>query len=187
MNTKSKNSMACLLAQLNIAQTGWRKVHGLFLAVTLASSFSASVLLDTLWETEVGASSPQVKILEIPFPTGITSKILTFPLYEQESIQYFSAGLGKEERSLTYPPFPLKLIFVQGERAYLAGVSVDIENKEKTRYIKIPGEEVEGPWLFINLPTGTYLVRGSDSHGTTIEKTVRIKTDESTEIHLRFP
>ena len=187
MNTKSRNSMACPLAQLNISQTRWKKARGLFLTVTIVSSFSASVLLDTLWRTTVEASSHHVKVLEIPLTTGNTPKVLTFPLYEQESIQYFSAGLGKAERSLTYPPYPLKLIFVQGERAYLASVSVDIMNKDKTQHITIPGEEVEGPWLFINLPTGTYMVRGTDSNGTSIEKAVTIKADKSIEVHLRFP
>lgn len=68
--------------------------------------------------THVQASSDQVTLLEIPVPSESISKTLTVPVYEQASIQYFSAGLSKEERSLTYPSFSLKLIFVQGERAY---------------------------------------------------------------------
>ena len=97
---------------------------------SILSSFVSSSLINTFWVTTVEASSHQVKLLEIPLPTGGIPKTLTFPLYEQESIQYFSAGLGKEERSLTYPPFPLKLIFVQGERAFLAGVSVQLMNED---------------------------------------------------------
>ena len=124
---------------------------------------------------------------EIPVAEGGIPTTLTFPLYEQEGIQYFSAGLGKEERRLSYPPFSLKLIFVQGERAYLAGVSIHLVSEDGTRRLKIPGEEVEGPWLFINIPTGTYLVSGTNSNGTTIEKTITVQTEKLTVVHFRFP
>jgi hypothetical protein len=154
---------------------------------SIFSSFVSSALINTFWVTTVEASSNQVKLLEIPLPTGSIPKTLTFPLYEQESIQYFSAGLGKEERTLTYPPFPLKLIFVQGERAFLARVSVHIAKEDGTQLLRIPGEEVEGPWLFINIPTGTYVVSGTNSDGTTIKKTITVETPKSTVVHFRWP
>jgi len=187
MNTTPRNPTACASAPSDVFRTRWRNVRVLLLTFFVLNGFVASVLINTFSVTTVEASSHQVKLLEIPLPTGTIPKTLTFPLYEQESIQYFSAGLGKEERSLSYPPFPLKLIFVQGERAYLAGVSILLVNEDGTRRIKIPGEEVEGPWLFINVPTGTYAVSGTDSNGTTIEKTITIKTDKSTVIYFRFP
>jgi hypothetical protein len=154
---------------------------------SILSSFVAITLINMFWVTTVEASSHQVKLLEIPLPTGGIPKTLTFPLYEQESIQYFSAGLGKEERSLTYPPFPLKLIFVQGERAFLARVSVHIAKKDGTQLLRIPEEEVEGPWLFINIPTGTYEVSGTDSDGTNIKKTITVETPKPTVVHFRWP
>ena len=136
MNTTPRHPTACPLAQLNVYQTSWRNFPGLLLMFSFLSSFVSSALINTFWVTTVEASSNQVKLLEIPLPTGSIPKTLTFPLYEQESIQYFSAGLGKEERSLTYPPFPLKLIFVQGERAFLAGVSVHIAKEDGTQLLK---------------------------------------------------
>ena len=144
-------------------------------------------ILSIFWVTQVGASSSQVKLLEIPVLSASIPKTLTFPVYEQASIQYFSAGLGKEERSLTYPPFSLKLIFVQGKRAYLAGVSTVISKEDGTQLLRVPEEEVEGPWLFLNLPTGNFIVSGTDSNGTTIKKTIRIEADKSTVVHFRFP
>ena len=187
MNTTPRNPTACPSAQLNIYRTNWRNVRGLLLAVSILGSFVSSALLNTFWVTTVEASSHQVKLLEIPLLTGSIPKTLTFPLYEQESVQYFSAGLGKEERSLNYPAFPLKLIFIQGEPVYLAGVSVLLADEAGTRQLKIPGKEVEGPWLFINIPTGTYMVSRTDSNGTTIKKTITVQTDKSTVVYFRFP
>ena len=187
MNTTPRNPTTCPSAQLDVYRRSWRNVRSLLLMFSILSSFVAITLINMFWVTTVEASSHQVKLLEIPLPTGSIPNILTFPLYEQESIQYFSAGLGKEERSLTYPPFPLKLIFVQGERAFLARVSVHIAKKDGTQLLRIPEEEVEGPWLFINIPTGTYVVSGTDSDGTNIKKTITVETPKPTVVHFRWP
>ncbi len=187
MSTTPRNPIGCPSAQLDVHRTSWRNVRGLLLMFFILSCFVSTALINTSWVTTVEASSNQVKQLEIPLPTGSIPRTLTFPLYEQESIQYFSAGLGKEERSLTYPPFPLKLIFVQGERAFLARVSVHIAKEDGTQLLSIPEEEVEGPWLFINIPTGTYVVSGTNSDGTTIKKTITIQSTKSTVVHFRWP
>ena len=173
--------------QLNFYRTSWKSLRILFFTFSILISFLSSALINIFWVTTVEASSQQVKLLEIPLPEGSIPKTLTFPLYEQESIQYFSAGLGKEERSLPYPPFPLKLIFVQGERAYLAGVTIHLTNEDETLSIEIPGEEVEGPWLFINIPTGTYVISGTNSDGTTVKKTITVQPGKSTVVHFRWP
>ena len=187
MNTTPRNPTTCPSAQLDVYRRSWRNVRSLLLMFSILSGFVAIALINTFWVTTVEASSHQVKLLEIPLPTGGIPKTLTFPLYEQESIQYFSAGLGKEERSLTYPPFPLKLIFVQGKRAFLARVSVHIAKEDGTQLLRIPEEEVEGPWLFINIPTGTYVVSGTDSDGTNIKKTITVETPKPTVVHFRWP
>jgi hypothetical protein len=66
-------------------------------------------------------------------------------------------------------------------------VSVHITKEDGTQLLKIPGEEVEGPWLFINLPVGTYVISGTDSAGTTIKKTITVQTTKSTVVHFRWP
>ena len=130
----------------------------------------------------------QVTTLEIPSKHGDTRPKLRFPVYEQNGIRYFSAGLGKEERELTFPPYPLKLIFVQGERAYLAGVNVEIlKQPEGTILSTIPGNEVEGPWLFVNLPTGDYMIKATNSGGVTINKSVTVPTKKPQKLHFRWP
>ena len=187
MNNTHRTSKTCLPPQVDLYRTSLKSVGSFFLTFSILTCFLSGALINIFWVTTVEASSHQVKLLEIPLPKGSIPKTLTFPLYEQNTIQYFSAGLGKEERSLTYPPFPLKLIFVQGERAYLAGVSIHLANKDGTLRLEIPREEVEGPWLFINIPAGTYVISGTDSDGTTIKKTITIQPTKSTVVHFRWP
>lgn len=168
-------------------QTGWTNIWVSCLMVVFQISVLSGALGNPSLATAQETSLHQIKTLEIPLHKGNIPKVLTFPLYEQESIQYFSAGLGKEERSLTYPSFPLKLVFVQGERAFLASVSVHITKEDGTTLLRIPGEEVEGPWLFVNIPKGTYNVSGSDLHGTIVEKTISIQTGKPIVVHFRWP
>ncbi|HBP90392.1 MAG TPA: hypothetical protein DD706_22195 [Nitrospiraceae bacterium] len=141
----------------------------------------------TLSWADAGEGSTHVsKYLEISLEGESIPNKLTFPLYEQNNIQYFSAGLGKEERSLSYPPYPLKLIFVKGARAYLAGVSIEVLLQDETPLLSIPGEEVQGPWLFLNLAPAKYVVKATDSSGTTIEKSISLSGEKTTTVHFRW-
>ncbi|MEX2492233.1 MAG: hypothetical protein WD425_10780 [Nitrospirales bacterium] len=186
MNSTPTRARGCGTLQVNISRTRLRNVWGRLMTISFLLSVATNPML--FWATPVvEASSHHAKVLEFPLPTGSIPKTLAFPLYEQGPGQYFSAGLGKEERSLTYPPFPLKLIFVQGERSFLAGVSVQIAREDGTQVLKIPGEDVEGPWLFIKIPSGTYVVSGTDSSGATIKKTISVQTEKTTVVHFRFP
>lgn len=133
------------------------------------------------------ASSNQTSTLEIPVPGDTIPKTLTFPLYEQDGIRYFSAGIGKEERSLPYPPYALKLIFVKGDRAFLASVFLEIRTKDGNEVITIPAKEVQGPWLFIDIPNGNYLIKATSSDGKTLEKSVKISKNSSSVVHFRWP
>jgi len=138
------------------------------------------------WADTGHSSKPLSKFLEIPLEGGAIPKTLTFPLYEQNAVQYFSAGLGKEERSLSYPPYSLKLIFVKGERAFLASVAVEVISSDQTTLVSIPSEEVQGPWLFINLAPGKYVIKATDSSGTTIEKSINLSGKTTTPLHFRW-
>lgn len=138
------------------------------------------------WAAPDEGSEPLSKFLEIPLKDGSIPDKLRFPLHEQNGVQYFSAGLGKEERSLSYPPYSLKLIFVKGERAFLAGVTVEVLNSDQTTLVSIPGEEVQGPWLFLNLSPGNYVVKATDSGGTTIEKRINLSGEKTTPVHFRW-
>ena len=104
MNTISTKSTACSSTPFNFYRTIWRRMSHVFFSCSIVIWFLSSAVMTTFWVTSVEASSHYVNVLEIPIAAESIPKILRFPLYEQESIQYFSAGIGKEERSLTYPP-----------------------------------------------------------------------------------
>lgn len=78
------------------------------------------------------------------------------PLYRVGNIRYFSAGVGLEERQAEYPHFSLKVVFTAGGKPYLTGVDVTIQPQKEGSAIIISREQVEGPWLFLDLPSGTY-------------------------------
>jgi hypothetical protein len=156
------------------------------LGACLLMILSLVTLSTSSWAAAGEGSKPLAKFLEIPLKDGSIPDKLRFPLHEQNGVQYFSAGLGKEERSLSYPPYSLKLILVKGERAFLAGVAVEVINSDQTTVVSIPGEEVQGPWLFINLSPGKYVIKATDSGGTTIEKSITLSGEKTTPVLFRW-
>ena len=120
-----------------------------------------------------GETSRTVTSSVLEVPSSDNEVKLTFTLYKVNHVQYFSAGVGAEERNASYPAYPLKLIFVQGVRAFLAGVTLSISQSDGTSLVDIPGEHVMGPWLFVDLPTGTYTITAADSRQRMVKKEVR--------------
>jgi hypothetical protein len=102
-------------------------------AASMFISLSLMTLSTPSWAGSGEASEHFSKYLEIQLEGETIPKQLNFPLYEQNNTQYFSAGLGKEERSLSYPPYPLKLIFVKGERAFLANVAIEVLRPDRNK------------------------------------------------------
>ena len=165
----------------------WIGFCGCWLPLAMSMSLFSVAQPISSWAQINQAPGHISTVLELPLEGGKIPKILRFPVYEQNSVHYFSGGLGKEERSLTYPSYPLKLIFVQGKRAFLAGITVGISEIEGKHLLTIPGEEVQGPWLFVDLPTGTYSINGTNTNGTTIQKTITISHEKTTIVHFRWP
>ncbi len=124
--------------------------------------------------------------LVVPYSGPAPRGPLKFPLYKGSNFQYFSAGVGLEERQLTYPPYQLKLILVQGSRAFLSNVSIMVRQLDGPLTFNIPAEQVEGPWVFLNVPTGTYLLTAANYQDQKIEKQVSVKEGQSQTIHLRW-
>ena len=140
--------------------------HSTFAEVEISPAVTSSVL-------EVPSSDKEVK--------------LTFTLFKVNDVQYFSAGVGVEERNASYPNFPLKLIFVQGERAFLAGVTISITKSDGTTLAEIPSDHVMGPWLFVELPTGTYTITAIDSRQRIIKKEASVGEGGTSVVHFRWP
>lgn len=108
------------------------------------------------------------------------------PLYQAGGVRYFSAGIGLEERSAEYPPFSLKLVFTAGGKPYLAGVDVTIQPPKGGKAILIAGDQVEGPWLFIDLPSGVYDISAAQSGHIQKLKGIRVVAGKQKTMYLRW-
>jgi hypothetical protein len=108
-------------------------------------------------------------------------------LYREGSVRYFSAGVGIEERSAEYPPFPLKVVFTAGGKPFLAGVAVTIQPAKGGPSINIPSDHVNGPWLFVELPSGTYHLTAIHADRTQGLKGVTVEAGKMKTVYLRWP
>jgi hypothetical protein len=108
------------------------------------------------------------------------------PLYRSGEVRYFSAGVGLEERLAVYPPFSLKMIFTAGGKPFLSGVAVTVQPSGGGPLLTIPPEQVEGPWLFVDLPSGTYEVTAT--YGETVQtlKDIRVQMAKPKTIYVRW-
>jgi len=111
----------------------------------------------------------------------------TLPLNRAGSVRYFSAGVGTEERSAEYPPFSLKLVFTAGGKPFLAGVAVTIQSAKGGPPIGISRDHVNGPWLFVELPSGTYHLTAIHADRTQGLKGVTVEAGKTKTVYLRWP
>jgi len=139
----------------------------------------------------VGGSVSQIvesgEFLELEYQVNGQQYKGSLPLYQAEGVRYFSAGVGLEERSAEYPPFSLKLVFTAGGKPFLAGVAVTIQSAKGGPPINIPRDHVNGPWLFVDLPSGTYHITAIHADRTQGLKGVRLEAGKTKTVHLRWP
>lgn len=156
-------------------------------AVVVSALFVAFLAWYQLGEAAaVARLSPTGDAIEIEHDSdGITSRS-RIPVHRAGDIRYFSAGVGLEEREATYPAFPLKLIFVAGAKAYLSQVAVTMTDSKGTEVLRVPTDHVTGPWLFIELPAGSYRVTASRRDGTQVTEQVRLSPGGTRVVHLRW-
>lgn len=166
-----------------------RAFHRMLLALTTILACSL-LWLPAMPQSQAATSAtmlPSGEAIELSGQGAQAAFKTTIPVHRSGNVRYFSAGVGLEERQADYPPFPLKLIFVAGPRAYLSKVGVTITNDSGTVRVDIPSDHVTGPWLFVDLPAGTYDVEAV-SLGERLEKTgVRVPTGRTRTIYLRWP
>ncbi len=124
--------------------------------------------------------------IELADSNGTSYKIM-LPLYRSGGIRYFSAGVGIEEREAAYPSFPLKLIFVAGTKPYLSYVSVVIEETSGAVRLEVPPEHVAGPWLFVDLPAGTYTITASKDGHTQVREGVSVRAGAMRMVYFHWP
>jgi hypothetical protein len=108
------------------------------------------------------------------------------PVHREGPVRYFSAGIGMAERAVEYPPFPLKIVLTAGGKPYLARVGVEIASLDGAIRIMIPVEHVTGPWLFLDLPAGTYDLTGVRGEEKQQLRRVAVQPGSSHTLYFRF-
>ncbi len=76
-------------------------------------------------------------------------------------ISFLSGGVGVSEREILKEmgrPYPLKLVFSNKKGEYLSNVNVEVFDSMNKNILTIISN---GPWLFIDLPSGTYHLEAS--------------------------
>jgi hypothetical protein len=111
----------------------------------------------------------------------------SLPLYQADGVRYFSAGVGIEERTAEYPPYSLRLVFTAGGNPFLVGVAVTIQPAKGGPSINIPRDHVNGPWLFVELPSGTYHLTAIHADRTQGLKGVTVEAGKMKTVYLRWP
>jgi hypothetical protein len=135
----------------------------------------------------VARIGPSGESLELEYQVDGQRSSESLPLYRSDGVRYFSAGVGIEERTAEYPPFSLKLVFTAGGKPFLAGVSVTIQSAKGGPPIAIPRDRVNGPWLFVDLPSGTYYLTAIHADRTQGLKEVTVEAGKVKTVHLRWP
>ncbi|WP_454062838.1 hypothetical protein [Candidatus Nitrospira salsa] len=150
-----------------------------FLSFMILFSYTQSFADDAA--TDVTEST-----LIVPYTGSILKGPLKFPLYKGKGFEYFTAGVGLEERQVTYPSYPVKLILVQDGGAFLSNVAITVHQLDGPVTFDIPATHVEGPWVFLNIPTGTYVLKAMNSQQQLIEKQIDVVNNQQKIIHLRW-
>ena len=122
--------------------------------------------------------------LEIPTEIGLQKERL--PLYHSGTVRYFSAGIGEVERTANYPPFSLKLVFTAGGKPFVSGVAVTVRQAKGGAVLTIPKEHSTGPWLFVDLPDGTYDMAATLGDVTHQVKGINVRRGHVTAQHIRW-
>jgi|DewCreStandDraft_4_1066084.scaffolds.fasta_scaffold133508_1 hypothetical protein len=132
----------------------------------------------------IGPSGDQ---LELSRQADGRTVVEVLPLHRVGEVRYFSAGVGFEERAAEYPPFPLKLVLTAGGKPYLAGATVRIAAHKNATVLTIPREHVEGPWLFVDLPPGSYDITATHGNSTQILGGIKVEAGKQKTVYVRWP
>ena len=155
--------------------------------VALIFSTTNLVVGDRAWAGIVARVVPEKQRIEIGQENGSFMATGMVSLYEEQNIRYFSAGVGLDERKAIYPPFSLKCVFVSSPKPYLAHVGVTIRDQMGQVVLTVPSEQVDGPWLFVDLPKGSYSVTAKRVDGREIARKVTVGEGRTTVVHFRWP
>lgn len=161
----------------------------LMLSVLLASSVGMA-RAEGIQAGEISATSrllPSGDGLEIEYRADGETWKDVLPVYRSGEVRYFSAGVGLAERQAEYPPFPLKIVLTAGGKAFAARADVHIVQTDGDTTLSIPADQVTGPWVFVDLPAGEYVITGNRGGAMLKHARVRVEIGVVRTVHLRFP
>jgi len=110
-----------------------------------------------------------------PYFEGAAAEIRGARVWNDD-IAYVSGGVGESARSEMRRiggDYNLHLIFSEPTGAYLAFVDVVIEDERGRRMFDTTSQ---GPWLFADLPPGTYRITARSRDGVFITRTIDVGT-----------
>jgi hypothetical protein len=99
-------------------------------------------------------------------------------------VTYISGGVGEDERealAATANEYDLKIVFADtGSGAYLADVRVSIVNMKGKKILEAVSD---GPWFFVNLPTGRYKITAMAGGRSSVQQTT-VSGGRLTQLHF---
>ncbi|MDO9206579.1 hypothetical protein [Methylotenera sp.] len=104
-------------------------------------------------------------------------------------ISYISGGIGESEADMMRgiaKDYPLEMVFVQKlkqQEEFLANVKVKIQDIRKNVLLDVA---TEGPYLFVKLPPGKYLVI-AENNGDVKQQSVRVGVKKHQKIVFWWP
>jgi hypothetical protein len=100
-----------------------------------------------------------------------------------EGISYYSGGVTIEERAAIPQRFPMKIVFHTDKGNLLCNAEVTVSSKGK---VVFRGSAENGPWLFIDLPAGTYDVKAVQDGAAKAKKGVKLVAGRPRTVNLRW-
>lgn len=108
---------------------------------------------------------------------------LPVPVQQYESIRYYSAGVGIEERRQLPQLFPLKVVFATEKGHLLCDADVTISAGGTTVF---RGRASNGPWLIVDLQPGTYDVTAVQDGRSRTAKGVRLAAGKQRTVVMKW-
>jgi hypothetical protein len=100
-----------------------------------------------------------------------------------QGIQYACTGVGESKEDPKWKTYPLKLMFTAGTKAYVADVSVTIQDSSGKIVLKV---NCDSPWLLARLKSGNYSVTAQASGAGSKTVQVSVPSSGQKEMVIRF-
>jgi hypothetical protein len=119
----------------------------------------------------------------LPAPAAAVEGEAKIALQNYEGIGYYSGGVGIEERATLPQRFPLKIVLATDKGNLLCYTDVTVSRKGKPVF---RGRADNGPWLFVDLPPGTYEIQAVQDGTSRAKKGVKLLAGKPRTVRLRW-